>query len=135
MRAFSLALLMIVTILVVGSPSAWARDTGDKIYRCEQPTPLFTNKASYGCEEYTPRGLVAVAPNGKMFLGAEPDAIQAGRADAAQIRICELYDEWISLNERTAGGLRYQNSAQTSRYQTLSNIFSTIGVPAQQCRR
>jgi hypothetical protein len=137
-----LAVLVATTTALSGIPSAWGLDDSDKIYRCDRRTPLFTNKASYGCEEYEPRGLVAVAPNGTMFLGAtgmlvdrstETASVRDG--ETAQERLCELYDEWVSLNERTAGGFLYQDTRQAARWQALAKIFSAIGVPTKQCRR
>jgi hypothetical protein len=143
-------------MFVVASPAAMvlAQDSpepaaADKIYRCERlHTPLFTNKASYGCEEYEPRGAVRVAPNGAMFLeppqissAASAEVPKAPRAEHSAVldledaRLCELYDEWLTLNERTSGGFFYQYTSQAARWYALSRIFSSIGAPVSRCRR
>jgi hypothetical protein len=118
----------------------------EKIYRCERQIPLFTNKASYGCKEYEPRGAVRVAPNGMMFLEA-PQRARTGSSETSEIkpqrsagqdieqsRLCQLYDEWVTLNERTSGGFFYQTTAQTARWFALSRIFSSIGAPTAAAR-
>jgi hypothetical protein len=140
-----LGLCIVVVMVTASCPLAFGleQSTEDKIYRCDRPTPLFTNKASYGCQEYRPQGLIAVSPNAIMFFGNRGN-VQSGPSvetaahrpgDSGQDRLCRLYDEWVSLNERTAGGLRYDRTDQAVRWQTLSKIFSAIGVPEKECSR
>jgi hypothetical protein len=137
-----------VCISLLTASALCAQESGeasipDKIYRCDRAVPLFTNKASYNCEEYEPRGAVRVAPNGMMFLGPPPTA---GPSDMTRSQVmpepavaleeshlCQLYDEWLTLNERTSGGFFYQTTAQAARWFTLSRIFSSIGAPVGRC--
>jgi hypothetical protein len=128
-------------VALAGIPPSRADDSApalepEKIYRCErQTTPLFTNRPSYGCPEYEPQGALRVAPNGVMFL--EPPQPPTTRPfELDESRLCQLYDEWLLLNERTAGGFFYSNTAQTARYFALSRIFSSIGIPpVSRCLR
>jgi hypothetical protein len=53
-----------------------------------------------------------------------------GTLDLEESRLCQLYDEWVTLNEGTSGGFFYQSTAQAARWFALSRIFSSIGVPA-----
>jgi hypothetical protein len=136
-----LAFLVMVTVQLSAVPTALSLEPGSIIYRCDGTTPFFTNKGSYGCEEYRPRGMVAVSPNAIMFFG-HGDPVPAAAApaaaapvDAGQERLCRLYDEWLALNEQTFGGLYYQQTSQSLRWQTLAKIFSAIGIPARQCHR
>jgi hypothetical protein len=139
-----LSRLVLVVTAVGALQVAWTLEAEgqDKIYRCDRETPLFTNRASYGCAEYHPQGLVAIAPNATMFFGSRPSASSGPSAETTatrsgqtgQDRLCRLYDEWVQLNERTAGGLRYEHTDQVVRWQALAKIFSSIGVPEKECR-
>jgi hypothetical protein len=113
--------------------------TNEKMYRCDHVTPLFTNKTSYGCEEYVPRGAITAAPNELMFpqrvaeSGPVSTVSRPILSDVKPSHVCDLYEEWIALNEQTTGGFLYQSTDQTRRWYTLARIFSGIGVPFQHC--
>lgn len=133
-----------VTLTVILSSAGLSAATeleptaAEKMYRCDHGT-LFTNKTSYGCAEYEPLGALMIAPNELMFpqRAMESETVSSVsrpvRSQISRPQVCELYDEWIALNEPTTGGFLYQTTEQTRRWYTLARIFSGIGVPHHQC--
>jgi hypothetical protein len=135
----ALTLTIILSSAGLSGASEVEPTAAEKMYRCDHGTPLFTNKTSYGCAEYEPLGALMIAPNELMFPQRAMESEKVStvsrpvRSEIARSQACELYDEWITMNERTTGTFLYQTTEQTRRWYALARIFSGIGVPHHQC--
>lgn len=119
-----------VAFTVLVSLFPLSASAADSMYRCDDGT--FTNVAERMCVPYEPKGTVLVLPEGaslasmRALLG-EPVAKTAQLPDPTSV--CQLYQEWQSLNLRSGGGVTFANTQDVPRWISLSRIFTAIGTP------
>jgi hypothetical protein len=110
----------------------------DQFFRCEDGT--VTNRPERLCSPYEPHGTVMIAPEGSrpanfapFFERSMPSAppVIVGQAKLASPDVCSLYQEWVTLNLQTGGGVTFRNTQDVPRWQSLSRMFTAIGRP--QC--
>lgn len=111
------------------------------MFRCEDGS--FTNRADAACPPYRLQGSVTVLPDGPppahvrdrfkaenstMTAVLPPPSVKVSKTG---FTLCGLYDEWEALRRTTSGGTVFSRSRDVVRWQALSRIFLSIGIP--QC--
>ena len=124
--------------------TAWSGVTlhaEEVMYRCDDGS--FTNRTDSACPPYRAQSSIAVSPDGQPpallrdRLKGDSSTMSAilpppsGKVSKVGFTLCGLYDEWDTLRRTTNGGMVFSHSRDVARWQALSRVFLSLGIP--QC--